>query len=406
VQALTHNDRIDRSNGTGSIALMRGALYVAIAVSFIGCFQSAPTRERDSVRERPFRVGDGPGVIALIDANRDGIPDIVVANERSATMSVLLGDGKGGFAAAPGSPIAAGPSPNDIAVGDFNGDGWPDVALANHDTQQLTLLLGGEGGRFRPAVPSRIPVAVKPHPHGVAAGDFDGDGSLDLATDSWAENRLEILVNNGDGAFRAPGSYVAVGQHPYQRIRSADLNRDGHADIVSPNLDGNNVTILLGNGKGAFTQPSGSPFSCGDSPFNVAVGDVNGDGFVDLAIVNSPSSASNHVGRDGLAVLLGDGQGRFRMAKGSPLDTEPFPNMVAIGDIDGDNVGDIVVSNPESDSITIFFMARDGSVKSRKKIDVPGHPKGLIVCDFDYDGKGDIAVANNKDNTVTVLFGN
>lgn len=339
----------------------------------------------------------------MLDANRDGRADLVVVNERGGSASILLGDGRGHFSAPDGSPVAAGPSPNDVAVGDFNRDGWPDLAFANHETQQLTVLFGNGRGGFAPA--SSVTVAVRPHPHGIAAGDFDGDGSLDLVTDSWADDRLEIVFNDGKGNFRTPGRYVPVGKHPYQRIRVGDLNRDGKADIVSPNLDGNDVTVLLGNGKGGFVQPAGSPFHCGDAPFNVAIGDVNADGVPDLAIVNSPSSASGRSGRDGLTVLIGDGHGGFRPMPGSPFGTDKFPNLVAIGDIDGNGVADIAVSIPDSDRVTIFSMARDGRVMSRRNVAVHGHPKGLVIRDFDGDGKGDIAVANNSDNAVTVIFG-
>ncbi len=356
-------------------------------------------------RERRFAVGDGPGIVAIVDVNGDGKMDMVVANERSGDASVLLGDGKGGFSPAPGSPVPAGHSPNDVAVGDFNRDGRLDLAFANHETQHLTVLLGDGRGGFAPAPASPVSVAVKPHPHGIATGDFNGDGFLDLATDSWAEDRLEILLNDGKGSFQTPGTYVSVGKHPYQRIRVADLNGDGKADIVSPNLDGDNVTILLGDGKGAFRQPAGSPFPCGDSPFNVAVGDVNGDGLADLAIVNSPSSTADRSGRDGLTVLLGDGRGRFRAMTGSPFPMDRLPNIVAIGDLDGNGVGDVVVSNPDGDHITVFTMTRNGTVKSRKDLPVHGHPKGLAIRDLNGDGKGDIAVTNNSENTVTVIFG-
>lgn len=356
-------------------------------------------------RMQRFAVGDGPGIVAIVDVNGDRKLDMVVANERSGDASVLLGDGQGGFSPAPGSPVAAGHRPNDLAVGDFNHDGRPDLAFANHEIQQLTVLLGDGRGNFARAPASPVRVAVKPHPHGVATGDLNGDGFLDLATDSWAEDRLEILFNDGTGSFRAPGIYVSVGKHPYQRIRAADLNRDGTADIVSPNLDGNNVTILLGNGKGGFTQPAGSPFPCGDSPFNIAVGDVNGDGLADLAIVNSPSSTAERSGRDGLTVLLGDGRGGFRAMAGSPFPLDRFPNLAAIGDVDGDGVGDVAVSNPDRDEITVFYMTRNGTGASRKRLPVHGHPKGLAIGDLDGDGKGDIAVTNNSDNTVTVIFG-
>jgi hypothetical protein len=370
------------------------------AILAVACFGAASP----PVRQVSVGVGDGPGVVAILDANRDGKTDLVVVNERGSSASILLGDGRGNFSSAAGSPVAAGHSPNDVTVGDFNRDGRTDLAFANHDTQQLTVLLGNGRGGFAPAPSSPVTVAVRPHPHGIAAGDFNGDGSLDLVTDSWGDDRLEILFNDGEGSFRTPGKYVSVGKHPYQRIRVGDFNRDGKADIVSPNLDGNDVTVLLSNGQDAFVQPAGSPFPCGDSPFNVAAGDVNADGLLDLAIVNSPSSTSDRSGRDGLTVLLGDGHGSFRPLKGSPFTTDRFPNLVAIGDIDGNGVNDIAVSIPDSDRIVIFSMARGGAVVSRN-VAVHGHPKGLVIHDFDGDGKGDIAVANNSARMITFIFG-
>jgi hypothetical protein len=343
--------------------------------------------------------------VAIADFNGDGKLDIVTANEQSGDASVLLGDGKGGFLPAPGSPFPAGHDPNDLAVGDFNRDGRLDLAFANHETQQLAVLLGDGRGGFAPAPHSPVTVAVRPHPHGIATGDFNGDGNLDLVTDSWAEDRLELLFGDGRGGFTAPGTYVAVGRHPYQRVRAADLNGDGRADIVSPNLEGDNVTILLGDGRGGFRQPAGSPFPCGDSPFNVAIGDVNGDGIPDLAIVNSPSSTADRSGRDGLTILIGDGRGGFTRMPGSPFPTAPRPNMVAIGDINGDGVADVVVSNPDSDTITIFTMSRNGSVAARSTLAVQGHPKGLALRDLNGDGKADIVVTNSATNTVTVILG-
>jgi hypothetical protein len=371
-------------------------LYAIVAASCFGA-ASAPLRT--------VHVGEGPGVVAILDADHDGKTDLVVVNERGGSASILLGDGKGNFSPAAGSPVPAGHDPNDVTIGDFNRDGRSDLAFANHETQQLTILLGNGRGGFAPAPFSPLTVAVRPHPHGIATGDFDGDGFADLVTDSWGDDRLEIVFNDGKGNFRTPGKYIPVGKHPYQRIRVADLNGDGKADIVSPNLDGNDVTILLGDGKGGFTQPPGSPVACGDAPFNVAIGDVNADGLPDLAIVNSPSSTSDRSGRDGLTVLLGDGHGGFRPMAGSPFPTDRFPNLVAIGDMDGNGVGDVAVSIPDSDRITIVFMTRRSTVMSRRNVAVHGHPKGLVIHDLDGDGKGEIVVANNSENTVTIIPG-
>jgi len=355
--------------------------------------------------EPKFGVGRAPGYVLVEDFNGDGNLDMVVANEQGGDVSVLLGDGKGGFSPARCSPFPAGHNPNDLAVGDFNRDGRLDLAIANHETQHLTVLLGDGRGGFAPAPNSPFTVAVRPHTHGVATGDFNGDGNLDLVTDSWGEDRLAVLFGDGDGSFGTPGTYVAVGKHPYQRIRVADLNGDGNADIVSPNLEGDNVTVLLSDGKGGFRQPTSSPVPCGDSPFNVAVGDVNADGKPDLAIVNSPSSTSDRSGKDGLTILIGDGLGAFTTMVGSPFVTGKFPNIPAIGDVNGDGVADVAVSNPDVDNITIFTMSRQSSLASRTTISVRGHPKGLAIRDVNGDGKAEIVITNNTRDSVTVITG-
>ncbi len=355
--------------------------------------------------DRHFAVGRAPGSVLVEDFNGDGRLDLVVANEKGGSVSVLLDDGKGGFSTSRGSPFAAGPSPNDLAGGDFNGDGRADLAIANHETQHLTVLLGDGRGAFAPAPSSPATVVVRPHVHSVAAGDFNGDGSLDLVTDSWAEDRLVILFGDGKGRFATPGTYVAVGKHPYQRVRVADLNGDGRTDIISPNLEGDNVTILLSDGTGNFRQPAGSPVPCGDSPFNVAVGDVNADGKPDLAIVNSPSSTSDRSGQDGLTILIGDGLGTFTKMAGSPFVTGKFPNIPAIGDVNGDGVADVAVSNPDGDKILVFAMSRTGAIASRAEVSVPGHPKGLVLRDLDGDQKAEIVTTNNSSDSVTVIFG-
>ena len=171
-----------------------------------------------------IRVGSYPASVALADVNADGKLDLLVANQRDNNVMVLLGDGRGTFAPASGSPFPAGNNPNDIAVGDINGDGQVDLAFANHDTKYVTVLLGAGRGSFALAAGSPFTVNSRPHPHGIAFGDFNGDGNLDFAVDDWGNNRITVVFGDGKGSFASPGVSFPAGQMPYQKLRVADVN--------------------------------------------------------------------------------------------------------------------------------------------------------------------------------------
>lgn len=161
--------------------------------------QHAPTQEPAYTVAARIPVGHAPGSVALADLNHDGHLDIIVASERSNSLTVLLGDGTGRFTEAPGSPVLAGNMPNDIAVEDFNRDGHPDLAVANHEVDYLTVLLGDGRGGLRPGPGSAIQVSVRPHPHGIAVADFNGDGHTDFVTDGFETDEVEILLADGRG---------------------------------------------------------------------------------------------------------------------------------------------------------------------------------------------------------------
>ena len=351
-----------------------------------------------------IKVGKAPGCVEVADLNNDKLPDLIVTNEGDSSVTILLGKENGKFKEANSSPFPAGHRVNDVAVGDYNKDGKLDLAFANHEKKYLTVLLGKGDGSFIAAPNSPFPVEVVPHTHGIATGDFNGDKRLDLVTDSWGNDQIEILFGDSINGFKTPGKFFKVGKHPYQRVRVADINMDGKDDIITTNLEGDNVTILLCGGKGNFNEAKGSPFPCGDSPFGVAIGDVNGDGKLDLAIVNSPSSTADRTGVNGLTVLLGDGTGKFTMMKGSPFDAGKIPNRVAIGDVNGDGIKDIIVSDNNSDKITLYLMGKTGNVASLSRILVGNHPKGVAIADLNGDGKGDIVVCNNADNDILIII--
>src|SRR5271157_3652303 len=350
-------------------------------------------------------VGKGPGPIAVADLNRDGKPDIVVANQESENLSVLLGDGEGHFLPSPHSPFPVGHLPNDIAIGDFNGDGNPDLVIPNHQTPYVTILLGDGKGGFRPAPHSPSSTQSRPHPHGAVAADFNGDGKLDVVIDSWADDRVLLFLGDGAGNLIGPGQFFSVGKRPYQRLRSADFNKDGKPDLVTTNLDGNNVTILLGDGKGGFREAPGSPFPAGAAPWAVVIDDINRDGNPDLVIVPYAPDVKDP-SQIVATILLGDGKGGFTPMRGSllPLQGCQGPNGVATGDINGDGFRDIVVSCAQSNNIVMFLGSKTGAFQPSIKQFKDTGWSGLAVADLNGDGKDDIVVGNSADGTITILF--
>jgi hypothetical protein len=363
--------------------------YLIIILLF-GCVETT------DFREVTIKAGNGVGSVESADFNKDGYPDLAVASDGDSAVTILLNDGNAKFKPA---TFFANQTPNDICIADVNKDGNPDLCIANTEVSMLTLLLGNGRGRFRQAPASPYRVHSRPHTHGIAVADFNGDGNLDLATDSWGDN--EVLIIFGDTSLRfGHETHYPVGHRPYQRLRSGDLNGDGKADIVTTNLEGNTVSVLLGNGNGTFRRED---YGAGDAPFGIAIGDVNGDGFPDLAVVDAPSVTAESTGKDGLWILLGDGKGAFHPMVGSPFAAGTGPTRVAIGDLDGDKINDIAVTNYKDNTITLFYMGKKG-VKRTAMLRVGHHPDGICINDFNGDGKNDIAVGNQDDGTVTLLL--
>lgn len=214
--------------------MMNKLIFVLVftAATTVNCqLSSSGVTSTAATTDLRFATGTGPGSVEIADFNGDGKVDVVVANEQSSNVSILLGNGRGNFAPAKGSPFPAAPLPNDIAIGDFNRDAKLDLAVANHEEKHFTILLGDGNGGFAPAPNSPFVVEVKPHVHAVATGDLDGDGNPDLVTDSWANDQVLVLFGDGKANFRMPGIFVKVGKRPYQRHRVADVNGDGKADI-------------------------------------------------------------------------------------------------------------------------------------------------------------------------------
>jgi len=339
----------------------------------------------------PVGVGTAPSSTVTADFNLDGKPDLAVANTTSNNVTILLGNGSGGFTQAAGSPVAVPVQPNVIVVGDFNMDGKPDLAVTFPQVDSVSILLGNGSGGF-----SVSTISGFSFPWSVAVGDFNLDGKPDLAvTNDASSGTVTVLLGNGSGGFTAAaGSPVSVGSFP-KGVAVGDFNLDGKPDLAVGNQSSNNLTILLGNGSGGFTQSAGSPVGTGNAPAWVTTGDFNLDGRPDLAVANFSSNS--------VTILLGNGSGGFTVGAGSPVSTGAAPIHVAVGDFNLDGKPDLAVANIGS---TVTILRGDGSggftQPSGSPITVVSSPRSVAVADFNLDGRPDFATANANSNNVTI----
>ena len=334
-----------------------------------------------------------PVDIAAADFTGDGITGLVLTGGRNELL-VLFGNARGGFRALPSVP--AGSNPAAIAIADMNGDRHPDVVVANHETDYVTLLLGDGAGSFTPRA---LHLRSNPHPHAVAVGDFDDDGRPDIAVDSWGEDRITLLF--GKDEWKGPGTPFAIGTRPYHTIVAADLDGDGKADLVVANWGKGTVSILMGDGKGGFTHAPGSPFPAGPTPFAAAVADVNGDHRPDVVVANY----SGHVDdtkNDGLTWLRNDGNRRFT----------PFPKLVShgdyssrvtTGDVNGDGFADCAFPNTNGSSVTLVYGSPAGP-RAGETIPTMPAPYAIVLADLDGDGRPDLVVSSQKSDEMLVFM--
>ena len=209
---------------------------------------------------------------------------------------MLLGNGDGTFA--PQVTYAVGTDPNGIVAGDFNGDGRLDLAVTNYGDNTVSVLLGNGDGTFEPRSPMRSGTIRG----AIVAGDFTGDGRTDLVVSDG--DGTQILLDNGDGTFQ-PASTFAPGISG--SLVAADFTGDGRLDLaVAGGGDNGTVSVLLGNGDGTFAPPV--TYAVGTDPIGIVAGDFNGDGRLDLAVANQGQILGSS---GGVSVLLGNGDGTF-----------------------------------------------------------------------------------------------
>jgi Flp pilus assembly secretin CpaC len=388
-----------------TLSLLSGSLGVSTAATSVGGVTGS------ILPSTSYNVGTGPAALTAADFRNTGQLDIAVVNEIDNTLTILVNQGSGTFVASAGSPISLGAKRANapavapaIASAVLTTSGFHDLLVTDPVANTVEVLLSNGDDTFKQATGS--PIAVGQQPSAILTGDFNADGNQDFVVTNFTDNTFSLFLGNGDGTFKqATGSPFALPSAVAGPIAltAADFNSDGHLDLAIVNQTTNDVSILLGNGNATFTQATGSqgasPLAVGQRPVAIATGDLNNDSHPDLVVANQTDNT--------VSVLLGNGDGTFTQATNSPLTTGQGPTAVTVADFNADGNQDIAVTDPQTDSVSVFLGLGQGLFAPAFELPVGTSPRAILSAALSGASLPDVAITDDPSGTtgqVTVIL--
>ena len=345
--------------------------------------------------ESTVATGQDPVAVVSGDFTSNGYVDLAVANHSSNSVSILLGNGNGTFTT--GETLTTGNGPVAVVTEDFNDDGIPDLAVLNQTDNTVSIFLGNGDGTFTP----KGTFATGKNPVAMVSTEFTSSGNFDLAVVNQTDNTVSILLGNGDGTFQ-PQTTFATGASP-SAIATAEFTSSGDFDLAVTNQTTDTLSIFLGNGNGTFR--TSATLLTGRTPVALAANqfDLDSNTNEDLAIVNQTD--------DTMLIYLGNGDGTFTQGQTFLLNnassTGNKPVAITEGDFNVDGLPDLAVTDQDTDTVSVFIGGGDGTFASPLILPAGPAPAGLTSGDFESTTSAPgLAITDTTANELTIILDN